>query len=396
MRPNQISRIALKSAVLSTVLNCSCALGAQKGSTSLDFDKLSAQAEQARTANRLDDAVRVYRKALSLRPKWSEGWWYLGTLLYDRNEYAEAAAAFRQAATFSPKVGTAWVMLGLCEYRLGQHDAALKHIQRGRQLGTSNDPQFYQVMLYHEGLLLLAKTRFEKAQETLAMLSRAGVNNEDLRIALGLSVLRLTPSDLPPGDSPLRQALLRAGHAEELAAQEKFGEALQEYERLTADYPKQLNVHYAFGRFLIASGHPEPERAIAAFQREIENHPEHVWARLGIASVKASTDPASGLAYAEEAVRLNPHIPFGHYLLGSLLLHTDQTARAISELETAQRSLPNDPRVYFALGRAYARANRKKDAERARAMFKRLTERAQETESRGTTGGSARPVQNPP
>src|SRR6266496_6808658 len=72
-----------------------------------------------------------------------------------------------------------------------------------------------------------------------------------------------------------------------------------------------------------------------------------------------------GLGYAEEAVRLNSHMPLGHYLLGSLLLYTDQTARAISELETAQRSLPNEPRVYFALGRAYARSNRKEDAARA-------------------------------
>ncbi len=388
-------RVARKLAVILTLVACSYPLGAQDRSTPPDFDKLAAQAEQARATNRLDDAVGLYRKALALRPGWAEGWWYLGTLLYERDRYTEAATAFRQATSLSPKVGTAWVMLGLCEYKLGRQHAALKHIQRGRRLGTNPDPQFRRVMLYHEGLLLLGKGEFEKAQETLAMLARGEVETEDVRMALGLSVLRFTPSDLPAGDSTLRQVLLRAGHAEELAAQEKFSEALQEYERLAADFPKQLNIHYAYGRFLIASGDPEPDRAVAAFRREIENHPQHVLARLGIASVQASTDPAGGLRYAEEAVKLNPHIPLGHYLLGSLLLHTDQTARAINELETAQRSLPNEPRVYFALGRAYARAHRMQDATRARAMFKRLTERAQETERRGTSGGSARPVQNP-
>ncbi len=252
-------------------------------------------------------------------------------------------------------------------------------------------------MLYHEGLLLLRKREFEKAQETLAMLAHGDVENEDVSMALGLSVLRLGPSDLPPGDSTLRQVLLRVGHAEGLAAQEKFSEALQEYERLTADFPKQLNVHYAFGRFLSASGPSEPERAVAAFQREIDNHPEHVLARLGIASVKASTDPAGGLGYAEEAVRLNSHMPLGHYLLGSLLLYTDQTARAISELETAQRSLPNEPRVYFALGRAYARSNRKEDAARARATFKRLTEESQQAEVSSGRERRSKPTEgNPP
>ena len=390
-------RVALKSAVILALLACWSPLGAQKRSTAPDFDELSAQAEQARTANRPDEAIPLYRKALSLRPSWAEGWWYLGTLLYDQDKYADAATAFRKATTLSPKVGTVWVMLGLCEYKLGREDAALKHIQQGRRLGTIADPQLWHVMLYHEGLLLIGRAEFEKAQETLALLARDGVESEDLRIALGLSVLRLRPSDLPPGDSTLRQVLLRAGHAEELAAQEKFSEALQEYERLTADFPRQLNVHYAFGRFLIASRHPEPGRAVAAFQREIENFPEHVLARLGIASVKASTDPAGGLRYAEEAVKLNPYMPLGHYLLGSLLLHTDQTARAIKELEIARRFLPNQPRVYYALGRAYARANRKQDAARARAMFKRLTEKSQQAEiSSGRKGRSKPPEENPP
>ena len=34
----------------------------------------------------------------------------------------------------------------------------------------------------------------------------------------------------------------------------------------------------------------------------------------------------------------------------------------------------NDPAVYYALGRAYARAGRTEDAERAREMFKRLSQ----------------------
>ncbi len=374
-------RLALKSALVVSLAAYSLTLSwAQGESTPRNFDHLAAQAEQARTANRLDEAVALYRKALSLRPRWAEGWWYLGALLYDRDKYAEAATALRRSATLNPKVGTTWVMLGLCEYQLGRNDEALKHIQRGRRLGVSADTQFRRVMFFHGGLLLLGKGDFEKAQETLGAVSREGVENEDLTIALGLSVLRILPSKMQPGNATLREVVLRAGSAEALAAQEKFDEALLEYERLTTEFPKEVNVHYALGRFLIASRHPDPERAVPAFQREIENFPEHVLARLGIASVKASTDPAGGLRYAEEAVKLNPHLPLGHYLLGSLLLHTDQTARAIQELEIARRSLPNEARIYYALGRAYARANRKQDAERARAIFKQLTEQAEKAQ----------------
>ncbi len=269
-------------------------------------------------------------------------------------------------------------MLGLCDYRLERNDAALQHIQKGRDLGTVADPQFKNVMLYHEGLLLMLKEDFEKAQETLALPAHDGVTSDDLRIALGLSVLRLSPTALSPGDSELRQVLLRAGHAEELAAQEKFADALHEYERLLADFPRQLNVHYAYARFLMASGDPNPEKAVAAFQKEIENHPQHVLARLSIASLRASYDPGGGIPYAEEAVQLNPRLPMGHYLLGLLLLRTNQTGRTIQELEVARKMMPDDARVYYALGRAYARANRRKDAEEAWAVFQRLRQQGEQ------------------
>jgi hypothetical protein len=192
------------------------------------------------------------------------------------------------------------------------------------------------------------------------------------------------PSGLPQGDSQQRQLLLRAGRAEHLAAQKKFDEALREYERLTADFPSVKNVQYALGRYFVATR--EPEKAEAAFEREIAISPEHVPARLGIAAIKAQTDPAAALQYAEAAVKLNPRIPLGHYLLGSLLLHTPQTARAIAELETAERSVRDDPGVYYALGRAYARAGRPENAARARATFKRLTEERQQAARRSATG----------
>jgi tetratricopeptide (TPR) repeat protein len=341
-----------------------------------------AKAEHARNANQIQDAIELYRKALYLRPRWAEGWWYLGTLLYERDAFADATIAFGRAAVLSPKVGKAWAMLGLCEFKLGRYADALKHIQQGRQLGIGAEPQFNQVVLYHEGLLLIARGDFERAQDTLGQLSQMGVDSEQLIVALGLSVLRIRFSDLLAADSTLQQLVRRAGWAEHLAAQKRYAEALLEYEQLANDFPKWRNVHYAFGRFLLNCRDPDPERAAAAFQREVENFPDHVLAHLGIATVKSLSDPALALHHAQEAVRLDPRIPLGHFLLGSLLLEAAQIERAIKELEIAQRLLPNEPKVYFALGRAYARANRKQDAERARAIFKRLTEESERGGSR--------------
>jgi Flp pilus assembly protein TadD len=67
---------------------------------------------------------------------------------------------------------------------------------------------------------------------------------------------------------------------------------------------------------------------------------------------------------------------FAHYLLGLLLLDTDNFHSAIPELETARKSLPREAKLYFALASAYSRAGRKLDARQARITFQRLKESA--------------------
>lgn len=336
------------------------------------FEQVAAQAEQARNAHRVEEAVDLYRKALELRPRWDKGWFNLGTLLYDRDAYAEAVQAFKEVTNLNPKIGTAWAMLGLSEFKLGRHDDALTHIRQARKLGISADSNLKSVMSYNEGLLLMNKGDFEGAQRMLGSLSKEGVGSQELIIALGLSVLRIRPAELPSIEETIRAAVPRAGWAEHLAAQKKLSEASAEYERLTIDFPKTPNVQLAYGRHLRDNG--EMERAAPVLQRELENNPRNWLARLLIADTKLKLkDYAGGVPHAEEAIKLRPQLPLGHYLLGSLLLGIGETARAITELEAARAGEPNDSKIYYALGSAYARAGRKEDAERARTTFMRLS-----------------------
>src|SRR6266567_898303 len=54
-----------------------------KSKVSPQFERIAEQATKAREANRTDEAIDLYQKALKLNPRWGEGWWYLGTLYYD-------------------------------------------------------------------------------------------------------------------------------------------------------------------------------------------------------------------------------------------------------------------------------------------------------------------------
>src|SRR5262245_60891226 len=178
------------------------------------FEALSAKADAARDAGQLDQAVALYRQALAKRPTWQEGWWSLGTILYDQDAYASAARAFGRLVAYDPKNGTAHLMLALCEYQLNKNDSALGHIRTAKGLGVKRDNQLVRVLYYHEALLLLRKGRYEDAIDSLKILVEDGVASDEVDAALGLAVLIIRPADAPGVSSREHEVLLRAGQAE--------------------------------------------------------------------------------------------------------------------------------------------------------------------------------------
>ena len=354
------------------------------------FDQAAAQANQAREAGNLDDAIELYKKAISLKPKWNEGWWYLATLLYEKDQYADAAKAFNNAAALNPKVGAPIAMLGLCEFRIGEYDNALVHLVQARKLGIGENLELAKVMFFHEAMLLTLRGEFEQTERFLNKLSYDNVSNEQLFLAHGLAVMRLPMLPQQIGATHKdRDMLRRVGYAQHLLAQLNASDGQREYERWVADYGKVPGVQYAYGRFLLYKQRLD-EEATAAFQRELENSPNHALARLQIAYIKLKNkEPEQGLKFAEEAVRLNTRMVLGHYILGRMYLETGDVKRAVEELETSQRMSPDEPKVYFALSRAYAKVGRQTDAARARDTFARLNAAAEAAAAQGQIKGEA-------
>jgi tetratricopeptide (TPR) repeat protein len=353
----------------------------QKRPSTRDFAAISTQAAAARDADRLDEALTLYRKALTLRPGWAEGWWSLGTIQYDRSAYITAAHAFERVLALKPKDGTALAMLGLCEFELGHDAAAFRHIEESRKIGIAADSQLQHVVLYHEAVLLQRKGKFETAQEDLEQLCLQEVQSNDIANTLGLVLLRRTDPHPPAEGSVEAGIVLELGHAGCLAGQKKYEEGRRILAKVVGANPKYRNLHYAYGMFLQEA--QDQSAAIAEFQQELSHNPKHVYARLRIAAALYKTNSAAGIPYAEQAVNLAPAVPLGHYLLGLLLLDTDAYEKSIPELEIARQSFPRNARLYFALGSAYARAGRMREAAQARATFERLQKEVPEEPTAG-------------
>jgi predicted Zn-dependent protease len=333
------------------------------------FEQLTKRAAEAREAEKLDDAIKLYQQAVRQKPNWLEGWWSLGTIYYQLDRYSEGRDAFKRLVTLEPKGGVGWAFLGLCEYQLKDYANALPHLLRGRELGLGKATEIAAVAFYHTGILLNRAEQFELAFAVLEQAAKLQSESPALFQAIGLTLLRQSylPTETPPAK---REVVLKTGRAGFFMAADQRNQAAQEFNELLAAFPTEPNVHYAHGIFLMRDS---PDEGVKAFERELQLSPQHVFARLQIAfeAIKRN-DPAMGLARAEEAVKLAPNLFAGHNALGRILLELGQTERAIQELEIGIKQAPDSPEMHFALARAYSKAGRKVEADRARAEFMRL------------------------
>jgi tetratricopeptide (TPR) repeat protein len=360
---------------------------ATRAPASVQFQSLSKRAMAALDADKLGEAIPLFRRALALDPRWVEGWWSLGTAYYDQESYAEAELAFQHVVEIDPKHGTAHGLLGMCEFELGDDKAALKDIEASKELGTDIDPQLRNVVFYHEGVLLQRAGRFVAAEMPFASLCQGGAGSPDVVRGFGMTALRMRDRQFPPAGSEAATVAEMVGRGACAAAERDFDSARRELTLVISTYPHYPYVHYVFGRVLVDA--QDLPGAVVEFKREIDEGHDRVLPMLQIAASEYKVDPAAGLPYAEQAVALAPKLPFAHYLYGLLLASTDQEEKAIPELEIARRAFPQDMRVYWSLATAYARVGRAQDAAKARAEVARLSKRPAEQGDGATPGASA-------
>ena len=346
------------------------------------FEELKPRAQAALEADRIPEALRLYDRATKLQPGWSEGWWHLGTLLFDAQRFAEARDSFAHFVSAEKKQpGPGFAMLGLSEFQLADYAKALAALETSLKLGVGIDPAFAREVLLHDGILNahmgnpeLALKRLTLAANQIAAANRdapkdAVFADVELLDAFGIAALRIPnlPSNLPAEEIPLVRA---AGRAQALIALQDRVAAENELKQLAALYASQPGVNYMYGVFLLKE---HPSLAIDAFRREIEVSPSDAAPRIQVALEFLRTgDYQEGLNYAKEAVGLAPENFVAHVACGRLWMETGKTGRALQELRTAVKLAPGSPDAHFALSRALYKAGQKQEALRERAEFERL------------------------
>jgi tetratricopeptide (TPR) repeat protein len=334
------------------------------------FDAIMKKAEAARESDQVDEAVRLYRRAVQEKPASTEAWWYLGTLFYESDQYADGRAAFRHVTGLKPEMSLAWAMLGLCEFETKDYDSSFAHLERANQLKIPSEEGFYDVAKYHLALLRIRAGQFESAVKIISEFAAQGKDSPQFIEAMGLAGLRkpLLPSELPPLE---REMVLDVGRAMCDTAARRPEAAERDRLEMLRKYPDTPQIHFVAGTIVLAS---DSDKALQEWKAELAISPGHPQALVSLAGEYLKRgDYQTALPYAEKAVDANPGYFTAHAILGQVLAEGGlDVPRGVRELETARRLSPTQAQVRFALATAYAKANRKEDAARERAEFLRL------------------------
>jgi tetratricopeptide (TPR) repeat protein len=345
MRVQRISPSQARFLLLIILVSCSTiALLAQSNSASqqnagtADFEAVARSATAAREAGHADEAIRDYRRALETNPGWEEGWWYLGTMLYDADHYSEAIPALQKMVELVPNAGPAWNFLGLCEFETKDYANSLEHLKKGLALGDADDPETARVAKYHLALLLIRSGEFDQASTLLAATVGQGEMPAQIKTALALAMLHvpLLPKEIDPSQDALIYA---AGEAAAALAQNNSTKTLTVFSSLLKDYPGTPYLHYACGRALASAGRDEDALTQQREEARVSSKSALPWIEISQLELRLQ-HPQEALHAAEQAVQRSPDSPASHNTLGQALQALGRKEKAAAELALAEKLAP--------------------------------------------------------
>ncbi len=319
---------------------------------------------------RLNDALRLFTEATREAPSFSGAFLGLGLTELRLGQTVDAEAALRHALALDPRTPGGHLFLGIAESQGGDADAGAADLRQ--ELAAQPDNVEALTWL---GIVELGANRPELAAPPLGR------------------AVSLAPND--------GQLLYYQGRAHSLMAE-------QAYRALYRLDPDSALVHRALGESLSASG--QPEKAVAEFEAALKKQPGNadLLEALGDEDQKLSRFDAALAAYREE-LKLNPRSAVALYNAGKIAVERGKASEGVPLLRQAaeahaspaptsfylgwglaelgqdaeaeralQASLAAAPTpfiaqsAWFQLGRLYARAGRKAEADKAFAEVRRL------------------------
>jgi Flp pilus assembly protein TadD len=335
---------------------------------------------------RQDEAIAEYRKALEIKPDYSEALNDLGVVYYEKGDLEAAIAQYRKALETQPdsaniryNLGNALASHGKLEEAIAQYRTALKAAPNdgkvvnnlGISLGKNGQldeaitlyRQFLKVApdnakaLNNLGVALLTKGDLDGAMAQYRKALEVAPDNAEALRNLG-SALQ-AKGDWEAAIEQYHKALkIAPDNAEAIynlgSAMERKGEnegAIEQYRKALEIKPDYVEARNSLGAALYAKG--DREAAIEQYRKALETQPDYAEARnnLGVA-LYAKGDLEAAIMHYRKALELKPNYAEAIHNLGSALATKGEYEAAIEQYRKALEIKPDYVEARYNLGNA--------------------------------------------
>jgi len=287
------------------------------------------------TELKLQESIDVFQRVLHGAPQYPEVNFYVGLSYFGLNQFDKAIDSFNKEVEANPN------------YRRARYYEA----QAYRSLNRNADAlQQYEILLKEDpgdARVLYQLIRFHKAA-TLKAINQLGSLDPDSEFMLVLK-------------------------AEGYADQEKYAEAIRDYQKLLNKNPSFPGVHFALGEIYWKKvDYPRAEKELRLALVEDPNHPLANY-YLGDILLK-SQKPNEAVPLLEIAVAASPQLPGAYFELGKCYLAQGKLQEALKVLLKAVELDANDKATHYQLAQLYAHLKQPDKSEYHMEIFRKLYE----------------------
>ena len=332
--------------------------------------QLMRKALEAQQSGRFKEAVQDYRSLVKQYPKIFEIRSNLGAALAGEGHYAEAITQYEIALTLRSNTQVR-LNLALAYYKSGDLQKASYELKQVH----AQEPENLQATV----LLATCYLGLEQNRDVVALLTpvwNAHPDNDAVTYLFATALVRdgqtaqgqkVIDRILKSGDSA--QARLLMGTANYMAGH--YTEALADFEKAIQLDPHLPDVYAYYGRALLDSGDRADSQK--AFAKELELDPNNYISNLDMGILLRDNEKyPEALTYFRHALELHPGDPGVRFEIGECEISLGQLPAAAHDLESLLNDQPTFRQAVWQLASVYTRMGRKADAERERALYRKL------------------------
>jgi tetratricopeptide (TPR) repeat protein len=326
-------------------------------------------------ANQPARAIPEFAALVAAEPDNLDAQANLGVLLYFQSRQSEALEHLRKAVQLNPNLPRIQALLGLCEYQLGQLDAA--HADLSAVMGNLPD-----LKLRKEVGLTLVEIETAKQDLTAAAVTIARLRDEaptdpeilfaSYRIHTDLAGEALLSLSLAaPQSGQMQQAI-----AHELERIRDLPDAIAALRKAVAVDPNLPGIHFELAEALHGSD-SQADRAQAEHEYTIalEKNPREMQAAVRLGDLHAGRgDLDSAASFYQRALSQQPNNAEAALGLARVYSERDENEKALPLLQQVLTEDPTNMLAHFRLSALYRKMHKPEDAKRELAEYQKYKE----------------------